>query len=130
MSVEDVETSSAYIDSCVHVMFCTSVFCRDCKNFFASVGDEGSLSTIIIYNMSRWELGTGVVEMFQWKAVLSIRAYIAGARTAPAQPLTPDWGHGTFLRARAKWFRKARRLKKLGRGSILGGFARSPTMVS
>ncbi len=57
MSVKDVETSLAYIDSCVHVMFCTSVFGRDRKNFFASVGDEGSLGTIIIYNMLRWEFG-------------------------------------------------------------------------
>ncbi len=70
------------------------------------------------------------MEMFQWKAVLLIRAYIAGARTAPAQPLTPDLGHGTFLRVRAKWFRKARRLKKLGRGSIVGEFAWSLTIVS
>ncbi len=34
-----------------------------------------------------WNLGTGVVEMFQWKAALLIRAYIAGARTALAQLL-------------------------------------------
>ena len=70
------------------------------------------------------------MEIFQWKVMLLIRAYIAGARTAPAQPLAPDWGHGTFLRACAKWFRKACRLKKLGHGSIVGGFARSPTIVS
>ena len=57
MRVEDVETSSAYIDSCVHVMFGTSVLGRDCENFFASVGDEGSLCAVIQYNMSWREFG-------------------------------------------------------------------------
>ena len=57
MSVKDVETSLAYIDSCVHVIFCTSVFGCDGKDFFASVGDEGSLSTVIIYKILQWEFG-------------------------------------------------------------------------
>ena len=57
-------------------------------------------------------------------------AYMAGERTAPAQPLTLDWGHGIFLRAWAKCVRRLRKLKKLGGGSILAGFARSPTIVS
>ena len=68
--------------------------------------------------------------MFQWKGLVLMRAYIAGERMAPAQPLILDWGHGIFLSAQEKWVRRSRRLKKLGRGSILGGFAWSPTMVS
>ena len=76
------------------------------------------LSSVAAYRGGN--LGKGGVEMLQWKTVLSIRVYIAGARTAPAQPLTLDWGHGTFLRAHAKWLCKARKLKKLGCGLILG----------
>ena len=73
---------------------------------------------------------TGVVVMFQWNGVGSMSAYMAGERTAPAQPLTLDWGHGIFLRAREKCVRRLPKLKKLGHGSILGRFARSPTIVS
>ena len=54
-----------------------------------------------------------------------MRAYISGDIIAPAHPLTPDWGHGIRFSARAKCVLKARRLKKLGRGSMLGGFAKS-----
>ncbi len=57
VSIKDVKTSSAYIDSCVHVIFHTSVFGCDCEDFFVRVGDEGSLSTIIIYNILQWEFG-------------------------------------------------------------------------
>ena len=56
MSIKNVKTSPAYIDSRVHVFFCTSVFGCDREDFLASVGDEVALSIVIMYNMSQEKL--------------------------------------------------------------------------
>ncbi len=72
--------------------------------------------------------GTSVVGFFpgvNW--VASIRAYIFLDITAL---FTVDCGHEIYLSAWAKWVRSARKLKKLGHGSRLGGFATSSLTVS
>ncbi len=75
--------------------------------------------------------GVGVVgAMLRWNAFWSVYAYISGDITAPAHPLTGDWGHGIFLSAFAKCFLSSRMLKKLGRGLMLGGFANSVRTAS
>ncbi len=62
--------------------------------------------------------------------VASIRAYISLDITAPDHPFTVDCGHGIHLSARAKWVCRAHKLKKLGPGLRLGGFATSSLTVS
>ena len=57
-------------------------------------------------------------------------AYIGGDITAPDNPLTANWGHGSFFRARAKCVLSSQRLKKFGLESRLGGLARSAMTVS
>ena len=60
----------------------------------------------------------------------SMSAYIAGARTILAHPLTVDCGCVIRLSARAKWLQRALRLKKLGRFPRLGGIATKVLMDS
>jgi hypothetical protein len=75
--------------------------------------------------------GTSVVGFFPGvNGVASIRAYISLDITAPDHPFTVDCGHGICLSAWAKWVCRAHKLKKLGRGLRLGGFATSSLMVS
>jgi hypothetical protein len=133
MGIKDIEAGAANIDASFVVVFvqrsvCSAVMVR------TSLQEYGIAAPWVPSAMSAkhaGKSGTGVNGViFQLKGLVLIGAYIAGARTAPAHPLAVDCGHGTFLRARAKWVCRARRLKKLGRGSRLGGFARRPMMVS
>ncbi len=64
------------------------------------------------------------------KGFRSVSAYMLGVITKPAYPLTWECGHGIHLSAQEKWVCKARRLKKLGRSSRLGGFATRALIVS
>ena len=68
--------------------------------------------------------------MLKQKGVLLTREYIGGDITAPDHPLTADWGHGNYFRAREKCVLSLRRLKKFGLGSWLGGLTRSAMTVS
>ncbi len=64
----------------------------------------------------------GSIKNFRLNGFGSMSAYIAGISTMPAQPFTVDWGHVIRFSARAKWLRRARRLKKFGQLPRLGGF--------
>ena len=73
----------------------------------------------------------GSIKNFRLNGFGSMSAYIAGISTMPAQPFTVDWGHVIRFSARAKWLRRARRLKKFGhRLPRLGGFATKALTVS
>ena len=68
--------------------------------------------------------------MLKSKGVPLMSAYIGGDITAPDHPLTANWGHGSFFRAREKCVLSSQRLKKFGLGSRIGGLARSAMTVS
>ena len=68
--------------------------------------------------------------MFWWNGLVLIKMHISGDTTAPAHPLTAGCEHGIFLSASAKWFHRARMLRKLGCGFRLGGYAKSVCTAS
>ena len=72
----------------------------------------------------------GSINNFRLNGFGSMSAYIAGVSTMPAQPFTVDWGHVIRFSVRAKWLRRAQRLKKFGRLPRLGGFAIKALMAS
>ncbi len=53
----------------------------------------------------------GRLSSFMSKGIGLMSEYIAGLSTNRPHPLTLDWGHVILLSARAKWLRRARRLK-------------------